>query len=308
LIWAGNIPYAHRSDAKAGRLARALGKEREKDAERDEKGREKTENKPLKTWIRVRPLAPGSVCCEELFSRIMSRMRRYLKKYLPDQETIRSNPWLRPFQSSLLHPRLWHLNRHSAAGAVATGLFCGLIPGPLQMIGAALAAVKFRINLPLALLVTLYTNPFTIVPLYLVAYQLGRLLTGDSAGFIAPPEFSITAFAAWTEAMQGWMLVVAKPLGLGLLALASVLSVFGYLATRAIWRLYLIKAWRVAEAPPESRSLAARQRSLSAKPCLTACGEGCSPPVVVNRSLPSRNNGRQVAASDKPSQQCTRRS
>ena len=44
--------------------------------------------------------------------------------------------------------------------------------------------------------------------------------------------------------MQGWMLVVAKPLGLGLLALASTLSVFGYLATRAIWRLYLIKAWR----------------------------------------------------------------
>jgi uncharacterized protein (DUF2062 family) len=157
-------------------------------------------------------------------------MRRFLKKYLPDPETIRSNPWLRPFQSSLLHPRLWHLNRHSAAGAVATGLFCGLIPGPLQMIGAALAAVKFRINLPLALLVTLYTNPFTIVPLYLVAYQLGRLLTGDSAGFLAPPEFSITAFAAWTEAMQGWMLVVAKPLGLGLLALASALSVCGYLA------------------------------------------------------------------------------
>lgn len=174
----------------------------------------------------------------------MGSMRRYLKKYLPDQETIRRNPWLRPFQSSLLHPRLWHLNRHSAAGAVATGLFCGLIPGPLQMIGAALAAVKFRINLPLALLVTLYTNPFTIVPLYVVAYQLGRLLTGDSAGFVAPPEFSLAAFAGWSEAMQGWMLVVAKPLGLGLVALASALAVFGYVATRAAWRLYLIKAWR----------------------------------------------------------------
>ena len=54
-------------------------------------------------------------------------MRRYLKKFLPDHEAIRANPWLRPFQSSLLHPRLWHLNRHSAAGAVAVGLFCGLI-------------------------------------------------------------------------------------------------------------------------------------------------------------------------------------
>ncbi|MCB1933661.1 MAG: DUF2062 domain-containing protein [Candidatus Accumulibacter sp.] len=171
-------------------------------------------------------------------------MRRYLKKYLPDHETIRRNPWLRPFQSSLLHPRLWHLNRHSAAGAVAVGLFCGLIPGPLQMIGAALAALAFRVNLPLALLVTLYTNPFTIVPLYLVAYQFGRLLTGDGAGFVAPPEFSASAFVGWTEAMQSWMLSVAKPLGLGLVALACALAVLGYLATRAIWRLYLVSAWR----------------------------------------------------------------
>lgn len=174
----------------------------------------------------------------------MNGMRRHLKKYLPDHETIRGNAWLRPFQSSLLHPRLWHLNRHSAAGAVAAGLFCGLIPGPLQMIGAALAALIFRVNLPLALLVTLYTNPFTIVPLYLVAYQLGRLLTGDSAGFVAPPEFSATAFVGWTEAMQDWMLMVAKPLGLGLVALACALSLLGYLATRAAWRLYLVSAWR----------------------------------------------------------------
>ena len=69
-------------------------------------------------------------------------MRRLLKKYLPDHETIRRNRWLRPFENSLLHPRLWHLNRRSAAGAVAAGMFCGLIPGPLQMLGAAFCAIK----------------------------------------------------------------------------------------------------------------------------------------------------------------------
>ena len=31
------------------------------------------------------------------------RMRRTLKKYLPDPEAIRRNPWLRPFAGSLLH-------------------------------------------------------------------------------------------------------------------------------------------------------------------------------------------------------------
>ena len=171
-------------------------------------------------------------------------MRRTLKKYLPDHETIRRNPWLRPFASSLLHPRLWHLNRHSAAGAVAAGMFCGLIPGPLQMIGAAVCAMIFRVNLPLAMLVTLYTNPITIVPLYLIAYELGRLLIGENAGFLAPPEFSIASFVGWTEAMQGWMLSVAKPLGIGLLVLAAGLALLGYFATKAAWRIHLISAWR----------------------------------------------------------------
>lgn len=175
-------------------------------------------------------------------------MRRQLKKYLPDHESIRQNPWLRPFASTLLHPRLWHLNRHSAAGAVAAGLFCGLIPGPLQMLGAAFCALVFRVNLPLAMLVTLYTNPLTIVPLYLLAYQIGRLSLGESNGFIAPPAFSASDFVGWTSAMQGWMLSVAQPLGIGLVVLASGLAVLGYFATRAAWRLYLLAAWRRRQA------------------------------------------------------------
>lgn len=170
-------------------------------------------------------------------------MRKTIKKYLPDPETIRRNPWLRPFASSLLHPRLWHLNHRTAAGAVAAGLFCGLIPGPLQMIGAVLCALAFRVNLPLALFVTLYTNPFTIVPLYIVAYQIGRVLTADHGSFVSPPEFSVTAFIGWTEAMQAWMLAAAKPLAIGLIILASGLAIAGYFATKAAWRIYLVRAW-----------------------------------------------------------------
>ena len=171
-------------------------------------------------------------------------MRRTLKKYLPDHDSIRQNRWLRPFESSLLHPRLWHLNRHSAAGAVAAGLFCGLIPGPLQMAGAALCAVIFRVNLPLAMAVTLYTNPFTIVPLYLVAYQIGRLAIGQHNGFIPPPAFDAGNFTGWTSALEAWMLASAKPLGIGLILLASLLAVIGYVGMQVAWRAYLIAAWR----------------------------------------------------------------
>lgn len=171
-------------------------------------------------------------------------MRKYLRRFLPKHEAVYGNRWLRPFGSALLHPRLWHLNRHSAAGAVAVGLFCGLIPGPFQMLGSAICALVFRVNLPLALLTTFYTNPFTIVPLYLAAYKIGHFLTGDGARFEAPPEFDWSALTDWTEAIFTWMIGVGRPLGIGLVVLACSLSVSGYFAVKAAWRIHLINAWR----------------------------------------------------------------
>lgn len=172
-------------------------------------------------------------------------MRKHLRKYLPDHEAIRANRWLAPFGNTLLHPRLWHLNRHSAAGAVAAGLFCGLIPGPLQMLGAAICAVIFRVNLPLALLTTFYTNPFTIVPLYFAAYGLGRLVLGGAGGeFVDPPDWGPAGLWAWIQALIDWMAHLGKPLALGLVLLASLLAAVGYFVVRLAWRHYLIRTWR----------------------------------------------------------------
>jgi hypothetical protein len=179
----------------------------------------------------------------------MPAMRKHLRKLLPHHEAIRTNRWLAPFESTLLHPRLWHLNRHSAAGAVATGLFCGLIPGPFQMLGAAIGALLFRVNLPLALVATLYTNPLTIVPLYLAAFGLGKFaLTlvghGGEGEFTAPPEYGVDGLLAWIEALANWMVLLGKPLALGLVLLAALLAGAGYLAVRFAWRIYLVQAWR----------------------------------------------------------------
>jgi len=172
-------------------------------------------------------------------------MRRLLKRYLPDHETLAANRWLAPFGSTLFHPRLWHLNRHSAAGAVAVGMFCGLIPGPFQMLGAALCCMVFRVNLPLALFTTLYTNPFTILPLYVAAFAIGEWILGPGAGhFTAPPELGAGSLASWLDALLAWVAGLGKPLFLGLVVLASGLSLAGYLLTRVAWRSYLIHQWR----------------------------------------------------------------
>jgi uncharacterized protein (DUF2062 family) len=170
-------------------------------------------------------------------------MRKELRKYLPDHQAVHDNKWLAPFAGTLLHPRLWHLNRHSAAGAVAAGLFCGLIPGPFQMLGAAICAVAFRVNLPLALFTTLYTNPLTIVPLYFAAFGLGKFALGAGGAFVTPPEYSDAGLIAWIEALAGWMFHLGKPLVAGLLLLATSLALAGYLAMRAAYRWYLVRAW-----------------------------------------------------------------
>lgn len=162
---------------------------------------------------------------------------------------MRGNRWLAPFAGTLLHPRLWHLNRHSVAGGVAAGLFCGLIPGPLQMLGAALCAVTFRINLPLAMITTLYSNPLTIVPLYVLAFGLGdavlTLTVGPHAsdGFIPPPPYTAGDPFGWIEALARWITELGLPLAVGLVLLASLLAFAGYVVVRAFWRWHLVRAW-----------------------------------------------------------------
>ncbi|NJD35652.1 MAG: DUF2062 domain-containing protein [Betaproteobacteria bacterium] len=172
-------------------------------------------------------------------------MRKRIRKFLPDHDAIRNNRWLARFENTLLHPRLWDLNRHSVAGAVAAGLFCGLIPGPLQMLGAAICAVVFRVNLPLALLTTLYTNPFTIVPLYIIAFAIGQsVLPGHGERFVPPPEWHDEGFLAWARTLVDWMLGLGTPLALGLVLLACGLALVGYGLVRLAWRIYLVRAWR----------------------------------------------------------------
>lgn len=171
--------------------------------------------------------------------------RKYFRKYLPDPDAVRSSRMVRWFGRWLQHPNLWHLNRRSVSGAVAIGLFAGLVPGPLQMLTALALAIPLKKNLPVALLVTLYTNPFTIVPLYLVAYAYGQfLLPGERAAHVAPFEFDWAHFGESMSALADWMVSLGRPLALGLVALACTLALAGYVAVQIGWRLYVVSAWR----------------------------------------------------------------
>jgi uncharacterized protein (DUF2062 family) len=172
-------------------------------------------------------------------------MIRFLRKRLPDGHTVRQYKWLGWCSHWLHHPNLWALNRASVAGGFAIGLFAGLIPGPLQMLTAVLLALLFKRNIPVALATTFYTNPFTIAPLYLLAYGYGRLLLGEARHVQVEPF--IWNWSDWSgsfrELMQ-WAISLGPPLAVGLVALALTFAVLGYFAVRFGWRLYVVLAWR----------------------------------------------------------------
>ncbi|QNM97467.1 DUF2062 domain-containing protein [Chitinimonas koreensis] len=173
--------------------------------------------------------------------------RKHLRRWLPQRETLERNALLRRCAPFLSHPNLWHLNRHSVAGGLAVGLACGMIPGPFQIAAAIPLAILFRVNLPVAVFGTLFSNPFTIVPLYLAAFAIGNLLTGAGHGPVSWPAAPVVdwsqpgaSIAAWI----GWMTTLGTPLAIGLVALAALLALAGYALARLGWRLHVLHALR----------------------------------------------------------------
>ena len=176
-------------------------------------------------------------------------MRKFLRRFLPHHDSIRENRYVAWFGPRLQHHNLWHLHRRSVAGGVAVGLFAGLIPGsnPVQFTAGALLAIAFRVNLPIAVLLTLYSNPFTIVPLYVMAYG------ARGAGVLAARRRAAgrrwasrqEPYGEWLPAVFHWLASVGKPLlvGLPLLALhasrSSATSPSDY-----AWRIYVRCAWQ----------------------------------------------------------------
>jgi uncharacterized protein len=127
-------------------------------------------------------------------------------------------------------------------------MFAGLIPGsnPVQFLAAALLAVGFKVNLPIAVAVTLYSNPLTIVPLYYAAFKLGELVLWRGNGEFSDIALSLEGkgFREWIPAALEWIASVGKPLLIGLPLLAVILAIVGYVLVDTAWRLHVRIEWR----------------------------------------------------------------
>lgn len=174
-------------------------------------------------------------------------LRKFLRRCLPDHEAIVANRLIARLGPRIRHPGVWCLHRRSVAGACAIGMFAGLVPGsnPVQFAVAGLLAALFRVNLPIAAGVTLYSNPFTIVPLYYAAYRIGQSLLLQSNGGLPSFDTAVDgSIMSWIGAALEWLMTAGKPLLVGVPVLASLLAVIAYFAVDWTWRIMLLWQWR----------------------------------------------------------------
>jgi len=161
--------------------------------------------------------------------------KKFIKRFLPDPEKLKAHPHLKHFGQALQNPNLWHLNRRSAAGAVAVGLFCAWMPIPFQMLLAAAIAMIFAVNLPISIALVWISNPITMPPLFYAAYRLGAFILNEPI-----VHFHFHLSFRW---LLNTFETIAPAMLLGCLILGLVCAFVGYFLLRALWRFNVSKKW-----------------------------------------------------------------
>src|ERR1043165_4098849 len=163
-------------------------------------------------------------------------MPRRLFKPMSRQRHLWSERWfMRPFKLLLGNPAYWSLNRRNVTRAFALGLFFAFVPIPGHTIMAGLLALALRLNVPAALTGTLLVNPFTMVPIYVFCYQIGRQLLN-----LPPRPFQIDITWEW---LTHGLLPIWKPFLLGCTVTATVTALAGYIVLGGMWHLQLVLSY-----------------------------------------------------------------
>ncbi len=175
----------------------------------------------------------------------MSRLTRWWHANCPTRESLERSRILAPVAHRVLEPSLWRFTRRSVPRGVALGLFVGLflmIPG-VQMAGAALFALPFRANIPVAAAMTFLSNPATTPLILMASVWLGNWMLGrsaDASGFMALVD-GHASVREWTA----WLVSEAAPAMLiGLLIISLVCTAIGYVLADWFWRHRMGRKWR----------------------------------------------------------------
>ena len=80
------------------------------------------------------------------------------------------------------------------------------------------------------------------MPLYILAYEIGLWVSG-ATNVTAVPAFPEMHWHDGLELLWQWLMVLGKPLLIGLPLLAIGMAVTGYVLVRLFWRLFVVWKW-----------------------------------------------------------------
>lgn len=162
--------------------------------------------------------------------------KKFIQRFLPDHEVIKRQKALKIFGNVLYNPNLWCLNRRSASGAFALGLFMAFVPLPSQMIMAAGMAIALGVNLPLSVALVWISNPVTMPIMFYFCYKVGAKIL-----HVPPQHFHFEV--SW-DFILNQMSTIGPPFLLGCLICAIVSALIGYLGIRGLWRYSVVRSWQ----------------------------------------------------------------
>ena len=162
--------------------------------------------------------------------------RRLLKRLTPDPQSMQGRWFLRPFGARLSDPQLWTLHRRGVTYAFGVGLAICFVPLPVHLLLACTIAVLWRLNIPVAATTTLFVNPFTIAPLYYLAYRIG-------AALLHTPRQHFHFVASWHWLTHS-LALVWRPFLLGCLVCAIAVGLTGWFVLELIWRWQVTSRYR----------------------------------------------------------------
>ncbi|MGA8204050.1 MAG: DUF2062 domain-containing protein [Woeseiaceae bacterium] len=154
--------------------------------------------------------------------------RRFFRKFGRKRKQISERWFMSPFRHLLHDHRLWSMRRRTVVPAFALGLFISFLPFPGHFMFAALCALMFHINIPVAALTTFIVNPLTMYPLFRFSYLVGARLLSVPPG---QPRFEFSL-----DWITHTFVAIWKPMLLGGFIVGSVAALLGYVVVDALWR------------------------------------------------------------------------
>ena len=106
---------------------------------------------------------------------------------------LRNRPWWRALTRPVADRALWIPCRATVSAGLAIGAFFSMMLMPLQMIPAAVLAIRMRANVPFAIAACWITNPVTTAPVLWCQYRLGDWMR-DVLGVPMPHFLAKVAF------------------------------------------------------------------------------------------------------------------